>query len=948
MLYCCIAIDYLSQLERSGVREVGAFVEDLRSIASAFGGTIANRKNPLVLGYPLTGSFDGLQVVEALRRSVASTARHKAFLRGVVISAHQAEAAEEALAFNTMIRYRDSAAFACVLSTEAKSALSAYFAFGDTDGSWIEPEFAHVLADANAGRLFERPRLAETMARAIAKAERDGPRLVHLEAGHRARSTGALTAAAGLTQDRFLVLSGIKTRPLPFSPLLETIAAARDSTTSQDTVQAGSTRSGYTETGESSPDITATVQSDYAAESAFDFVLASSFAEGAPDSVSRGCASYIGRWLDGFGDRGGVVVCDAPERFSAEALSLIADRLSSGRGTERYLSLSDDTVPEAWTGSWAARVPVELAGADDWPSSVEAALGSTTGAIRETLKTRFSAISGESGSSGTAQALKLLPTEAALYLYGIHLSDQVLSEAEFSEYMLGFGLKPEGEALIRSVLARVGLIAPYDSHGPLEPLDAPAIIKIIGQSVAAEMERGFSEFLKRLYRSGRIRPSLGFLHRVGEQPDEERIVYECLFEDVLRPDNPRVVDPGFLSASSACVYRFWSALMAADRPSSEAAAAAAEERVAGPRSLAVKALVRAELAYATGDADRASKGSREALLALGRGAPPKLEARSQRMMGLASLALGKHTEAADYLTNAQEMAETAGDEYERMMAAYAKALVEFLVGALGRAVKAAACAAESASRLFRIDMALGIEALRGRIDLELGAYDEAARRFSLLAEQATRYGIHQATQRASIWRSRALAYAGEFDTAASDLEAEASDDEARVFRGELDILRGRPRDARIWLDAPADPLVRPFGPPDSFEWSSLFSEIEGRSIGFDSADAPLAELRTALALFAQGLDERNPDCAVELHALTRAERASRINPGMGTYSFFCYLLEERLSEPPVDKQTVLSRAFKILQQRAGRIEDRAQRALYMEKNAWNKRLLEAARTHKFI
>ena len=69
---------------------------------------------------------------------------------------------------------------------------------------------------------------------------------------------------------------------------------------------------------------------------------------------------------------------------------------------------------------------------------------------------------------------------------------------------------------------------------------------------------------------------------------------------------------------------------------------------------------------------------------------------------------------------------------------------------------------------------------------------------------------------------------------------------------------------------------------------------------------------------------------------------------MGTYSFFCYLLEERLSEPPVDKQTVLSRAFKTLQQRAGRMEDRAQRGLYMENNAWNKRLLEAARTHKFI
>ncbi|GAB1457203.1 hypothetical protein MASR2M48_25110 [Spirochaetota bacterium] len=107
-------------------------------------------------------------------------------------------------------------------------------------------------------------------------------------------------------------------------------------------------------------------------------------------------------------------------------------------------------------------------------------------------------------------------------------------------------------------------------------------------------------------------------------------------------------------------------------------------------------------------------------------------------------------------------------------------------------------------------------------------------------------------------------------------------------------------------------------------------------------------LRTALSLFARGLDERDPACALELHNLTRSGYGETYDPGMGLYSFFCYLLEERLVEPPIDKQTVLSRAFKILQQRAGRIENRAQRALYMEKNTWNRRLMEAARTHKFI
>ena len=480
------------------------------------------------------------------------------------------------------------------------------------------------------------------------------------------------------------------------------------------------------------------------------------------------------------------------------------------------------------------------------------------------------------------------------------------------------------------------------------PLPLSPVAAAIGPALSEMIRQRLLAYLIGLYTRGRIKPSLGFLRHVGERQEDERLLFDCVFAEVLRPDGMRTIDTGFLSTSTGTIYRFWTALVAGDRSACESVAASIEERIVGPRARAVRALIRSELAYASGDAEKASKGARESMLELGKHAPPKLEARSQRMMGLASLAMDKHAEATDYLTNAQELAEGCGDDYERMMAAYAKAVVEFLSGGLVRSAQAAECATVSAIRLFRIDMLTAIDALGGRIDMELGLYDEAVRRFATLGERAARYGIRGAERRATIWRARALAYAGEFDEAATLLELAAEDPEARVFRGELEILRGRPREARTWLDEPAEPVARPFGPPDSIDWSSLFSEIEGRSIRFESADAPLTELRSALGLFARGLDERDPDCAVELHDLTRADRGSRINPAIGTYSFFCYLLEERLPEPPIDKQTVLSRAFKTLQQRAGRIEDRAQRAFYMEKNAWNKRLLEAARTHKFI
>ncbi len=919
MLYCCITIDYLSQLERSGVREAAAFADELRALALNHGATVASRKNPILITFPSGGMFDGIQTAEALLRMTEAFAAYEARLRGASLVVHEADSADEALAFASAARYRDCSEYLYVRSPQASARLAAYFR--PDAGVLAPPTHSVILGDADAASLFERPRLAATLARTVAKAERNGPRLVHLEAGPGARSSAILVRAAGMREDRTLIVDGTRSRRLSFSPLLEAIAARQQAIPGDNK------------------------------KSAFDYIASSSFSGGAPETVSRGCAAWLDAWLDAFGDAGGTVICDNPALFSIETQELVARRLAEGRGLERYITIASTSLPELWSGPWAARVSASIADTDDRPEMLEKALGTTGGMVRKALSRRFGSISPGSGrdaDSGLEETLGLLPVEASLYLHALISAENELSAPEISGFMAGLGLKPKGEVLLKTLLSRAGLLDPVIPGMTVAPLNARLVARMAGQETAAIIDGRLSDYLISLYRSGRIRPSLGFLERVGERQAEERLLYDCLFAETTRPDSGRPAEPAFLSASSASVYRFWSALTARDRDASEAAASVTDTQIAGPRAQTVRALARAELAYANGDPERAAKAAREAMLALGKGAAPKLEARCQRMMGLAALALDRQTEAVDYLTNAQELSETAGDDYERMMAAYTKGLVEFLTGALVKSLKALDCAEESAQRMFRMDALAAIEALRGRIDIEMGSYDEAARRFLALGELAATYALPAAERRAGIWRARALAYAGEFDQAAAMLEAEAEDPEARAFRGELELLRGRPRDARTWLEAAPAPVPRPFDPPDSFDWTSLFSEIEGRSIHFSLANAPLAEFRTAHALFARGLDERNPDCAVELHAMTRSERASRNDPGIGTYSFFCYLLEELLPEPPIDRQTVLSRAFKILQQRAGRIEDRARRALYMEKNAWNRRLIEAARTHKFI
>lgn len=915
MLYCCVSIDYLSQLERTGYPEAPALIDRLRSLAASFGGVCGSRRVPLAMAFPAGGLFDGIQAAEALERIAETVRALEPRLRGAAVIVHETATAEDALAYHASSRLADASEYLYEMSPEAKTALGAFGALARA--GWSSPSYRSALGDADSGRLFERPRLAETIAKAIGRTCRSGPRLLHLDAGKGVRDIASASRAQAGDATPLLCLEGLRTRSLPFSPLVEL-------------VQAGA-RGAYLVDRDAAP---------------LAIIAQAAYARGVAASVRKGCAEYLEAWLDAFGAAGGVVVCDDPASFSPGLIELVAGRLASGRGDERYLSIADGGLLEAWAGPWAAKVSAGLADGDEPEEAIERALAGVEGRTREALRDRFRHLRGLRlrAADSTSAILERLPREAALYLYAAIAAGRELSSEELSAFARSLGLLPEGERLVAGILARAGLLAP--SGRPLEPFGAEAAV--VGAETARLIDERLSAFLIERYRAGSVRPSLGFLRRVGERAKDERLLYDCLFDAVSRPDMTREEDEGFLSPGSLAMYRFWSALTRRDENAALSAASEAERALGGPRGPAVRALIMAELGYALGDPARAAKGARDAMLAMGKDAPPKLEARSHRMMGLASLALDRHAEASDYLTNAQELAESVGSDHERMMAAYAKAIAEFMTGALGRSSKAAQAAEDAARRLHRVDAIAAIEALRGRMELDLGCYEEAATRFASIAALSADYAIAGAPERASIWRARALGYAGEHDEAERELEAFAGDPEARAFRAELDILRGRPREARAWLEPPAGPERRPFMPPDAFDWSSLYAEFEGRSLGFLGSESPFSTFRTALSLFARGLDERDPSCAVELHALSRSERGSRHDPSMGVYCFFCYLLEERLAEPPVDRQTVLSRAFKILQERAGRIEQRTHRALYMERNAWNRRLMAAAREHKFI
>jgi tetratricopeptide (TPR) repeat protein len=902
------------------------------------------------MSYPDTRPFDLIQASEGISQVSRLLTAQKDRLRGAALIVHQADTLDDAFLAMQTARFTVATAFGARITKEGTYALREYFWFPDTQdlSSLHTPSYRTSIGDADASILSDRPFLTESLKKAFAQLQNPATKAVFINAGKACRSVSSIEKilAAIAPDTRIISLRAPRTDAEEFSPFTQDLSDELIDTTM------GST-------GSTSASILADLRP------AFRLAASSRLSGRLPASAVRGTREFIDLLIDSI-PGAPLFLCDAPERFSAEALELLGKRIATDRGNEHYILLSSREPPSSWAGLGVHHLPVPVRPEKDRMLStttlIESALGTCNGQIRQGLSKRFKVLAADTmaspGDSGFAKVLELLPREARLYLYELILAEGILEPAELAVFSSRLGLLPGGEALLQDLLRRAGLVDPADTRLPYNPLDSAVLRSVIGATTCELFHTTYLSCLIDRYRSGSIRPSTVFLSRIGENDHTAGITFDCLFDDALRPDSRKPSDTSFLSAPSACILNFWSALTSSDQETARQAVLTAGKVGSGPHGATIQALMRTELAYAEGNLEGTALGARSALLAHSSDSPPKLEARAHRMMGLTALASERYADAADYLSNAHELAELAGDHYERMMSAYARAITEFMTGSLVKADLAAGQAAVSARNIFRMDGLAAVESLKGRIDLELGDYGKAAERYQKLEVLGNTFELAGVAPRSRIWQGRALAYAGDHQAAASLLEKELDDTEARIFMGELEILRGRPRDARTWLDKPIRELFceevsapdsqRPFRPSDRFEWSSPFAEIEGRCIDFSRTTTPLADLELALTLFAVGLDEDDPACAEGLHNLTRSRRAAKANPGMGNYCFFCYLLAERLQDPPVDKLTVLSRAFKVLQQRAGRIESRIQREKYMEKNAWNRRLLEAARIHKFI
>jgi len=469
---------------------------------------------------------------------------------------------------------------------------------------------------------------------------------------------------------------------------------------------------------------------------------------------------------------------------------------------------------------------------------------------------------------------------------------------------------------------------------------------------ADRIEQALAEYLTRLYRNREISPSLGLLNatKKWEGEDRRRFELDCALSDALEDpgDHSRLANRE-APAAMRKLRDLTAAILSSDKARSESKLEELEEpSVRAELPKGITELFRAELAYGSRAYQEAAGHAKEALLSARGTETLKTEARSHRILGLCALARERPEEGIEYLENAQDIAASARDEYERLICQWYIAISLFTSGRLDKALKETITAEGTALRIFRRDWEAVCVFLRSRIFMELGRYEDARAGFQGIRSIARAYNFPKADQRAAIWDARAQSYIGGYEEAEVVFLRHAEDSEARFLQAELELLRGNPGKASALLDSLPPCLPGGFDPSEKIFWDSGYRGIECRAFGAGTNHLFDADMIKAYSLYSNGLDRREPAYASALHRMTREEKIAQEHPTFSLYLYFCFLLLERLSEPPLDKATVLSRAFKYLQERAGRIEDAGRGSDFLERNLWNRRLVEAARRYKLL
>ncbi|HUI71448.1 MAG TPA: AAA family ATPase [Spirochaetia bacterium] len=573
--------------------------------------------------------------------------------------------------------------------------------------------------------------------------------------------------------------------------------------------------------------------------------------------------------------------------------------------------------------------------------------------------------------------IRTLHEEAFMLLYAVSLAGGLLDRRAFMAFLAEAGFEQRSTEKTLSGLLMAGLVAEEDSLIPRFPVLRRKLEGELGVE-GRELRNRFLSYMSGLWDAGKY-PHAVLLFTFFTRNGRTDLALHVLPEIIRRKlDEGDIVgarafcDPTrleFAAEPTPSQREQFKALMATGKlrgslleGNKEAAESARSEVIETTRSACSPELVGeawlelAKHSLSRGDSSVSLDEAKQALLIFQeqrQGRSVRAEAGehvSYLWLGATMLADGKLSEAVEYIGLSERLCREAGDARGALMACSHLAVALFVNGRLTQCLAAIERGTTEARAAFRREAELFLLFLRARTEFLLGAHEEACVTLEACLCLARLYSIRKAMPVLEAWLGRGALYNGELDHGLRLLSAIEPSREALYFLAEGFFFSDALEEASVCLDrALALDVAFRFPGPETPSWSDGFASVEGRCFRLSRGDSFVRRSLSALRAFLLGLRGSTEEGIRELHKITRSERTVDEDPNGYWYNYiYSIILPESGGEDIDDKETVLSKAVKSLQERASRIDAPSERSSFLSRNTWNRRIMEEARERKLV
>ena len=575
--------------------------------------------------------------------------------------------------------------------------------------------------------------------------------------------------------------------------------------------------------------------------------------------------------------------------------------------------------------------------------------------------------------------LRALPEDAFVVLYALQLASGLLDRRAFTAFLADAGVDQKSAERALAGLASAGLVAEEDTLIPRFPVLRRKLEEALGVKGIALRER-FVTYMSTQWEAGKYPHHVllfSFLARNGRTDLALRVLPELIrrkldegdiaggraFFEVERlefstaPTQAQRVEMEALAA----IGRLRAALLEGNREAAESARAAAAEVTRLDAAGDLRGEARLELtkhSLSRGDSTTAMDEVKRAMLLYQEPHEGRVESErhdageraSYLWLGVTMLADGKLSEAVEYVGLSERLCQEAGDAPGTLLAETYLGICHFMEGRYSQARAAADRSIAGARALCRREAEMFLLFLKARILFQLGSFGECCSLLQSCLCLAELYSVTASVPVLQAWLARAMLHRGEAESGLRILQQLEPTREQLFFLAEGFLFTEALESASPCLDralALEDSGGFPF--PEAVSWRDGFASIEGRCFRLSRGGAFFRRNLTALRACVLGLRGFKDEGIQELHKLTRSERSVGEDPNGFWYNYlYAMVLPQSGSHEFDDRDTILGKALKSLQERASRIDAPADRSSFLSANRWNRRIMDEARERKLI